>query len=153
MKKLSILLSALLLSATPVLADDYLYLKCEESIEANLRHAQTSEFIKKEAMPNIVLIYKIAIKDQILKGIVLNERGSLKTYDVQIDDDRLTYSEDLGVGTGKSSFQLIMNLSPPFDLESKGRFISNEQPVIITWKNQGVCKNVAASVFEKAINQ
>ena len=47
----------------------------------------------------------------------------------------------------------MIDLKPPFDLVSKGRFISNELPVIVGWKNKGVCKKVDASVFEKALKE
>ena len=97
--KLPILLGALLLSASPVLADDYLYLKCEESWEGDVLHAQTSKYIKKESK-SYVGIYKIALKDQTIKGVTLGERDSVKTYNIQIDNDQLTYSEALDVGTG-----------------------------------------------------
>ena len=57
-----LVLGALLLSASPVLADDYLYLKCKESIETDARHAQTSNFIKKGVKSRFD-VYRIAIKD------------------------------------------------------------------------------------------
>ena len=149
--KLSTLLGALLLSVTPVFADDYLYLKCEESIELDVLHAQTSKFIKKGTKSRFV-VYGIAIKDKTIKGIALDERV-IETYDVVIDDDQLTYSGTQDVVDGDSSFQLMIDLKPPFDLVSKGRFISNELPVIVDWKNKGLCKKVDASVFEKALKE
>ena len=150
--KLPILLGALLLSASPVLADDYLYLKCEESWEADVLHAHTSKFIKEETK-SYVGVYKIGIKGQTIQGVALGERESLKTYNVKIDDNQLTYSESSDIDNGKSSFQLTMNLDPPFSSATRGKFISNELPVIIDWKIEGVCKKVDASVFEKALKE
>lgn len=144
--------SALLLSSSSAFADDDLYLKCEESWEADVLHAHTSKFIKEETK-SYVGVYKIAIKGQTIQGIALGERESLKTYNVKIDDNQLTYSESSDIDNGKSSFQLTMNLDPPFSSATRGKFISNELPVIIDWKIEGVCKKVDASVFEKALKE
>ena len=152
MQRLSIFLGALLLSSTPAIADDYFYLNCEESFEAEVLHTNTSKLIKEEPKSHVG-VYKIYIKDKTIKVVAVGERESLKTYNVEIGDDQLTYSETSDVYNGKSSFQLMMNLSPPFNSESRGKFIVNESPVIIYWKNEGVCKKVDASVFEKALNQ
>ena len=152
MNRLSILLVTLLISASPAVADDYLYLKCEESWEGDVLHAHTSKFIKEETK-SYVGVYKIGIKGQTIQGVALGERESLKTYNVKIDDNQLTYSESSDIDNGKSSFQLTMNLDPPFSSATRGKFISNELPVIIDWKIEGVCKKVDASGFEKALNQ
>ena len=77
-------------------------------------HAHTSKFIKEETKSHIG-VYKIAFRDKTIKGVALGERESLKTYNVEIDDDQLTYLETSDVDNGKSSFQLMMNLSPPFN--------------------------------------
>ena len=87
-------------------------------------------------------VYKISINGKIIKGIALDETQSLETYDVEIVDDQLTYSGTQDVVDGDSGFQMMIDLSPPFDLVSKGRFISSELPVIIDWKNKGVSKRL-----------
>ena len=47
----------------------------------------------------------------------------------------------------------MIDLSPPFDLASKGRLISSKLTVIIDWKNKGLRKKVDASVSEKALRE
>ena len=48
MKKLSVLLGALLLSASPVLADDLVYLECESKIVVTTKDLKSNQITKRE---------------------------------------------------------------------------------------------------------
>ena len=70
-----------------------------------------------------------------------------------MDDNQLAYSGTQDLIDGDYGFQWMIDLSLPFDFLSKGRFISNELPVIVDWMNKGVCNKVDSSVFLQGLER
>ena len=145
--KLPILLGALLLSASPAVDNDYLYLSCKKSDDIVITNSATSRIIGKTTK-DFSSIFKIDLTNKILTdaraGYPLNftvqNKTIIATY--KVDDDEL-----------KSSDIFKLNLMPPYSISSQGTAIVKTMKKSLTTRGEGSCEEVDASVFEKALNQ
>ena len=150
--KLPLLLSSLLLSASPVVADDSLHLQCETNLDVDVFHAETSNFIKNDKQVKS-MVFRIDFIDKTLQGVTLGRKEPVDTYDIEVANDRLAFSGAKVNVHGKSKFQWTIALLPPFDVAAKGIFISSKLPIVLDMKIQGDCKKADPSVFENALKE
>ena len=145
--KLPILLTALLLSASPGVANDYLYLRCKKSDDIVITNSATSRIIGKRTK-DVSSIFKIDLTKKTLtdaragypQSFTVRNRAIIITY--KVDNDQL-----------KSSDIFKLNLMPPYSISSKGTAIVKTMNKSLTTRGEGSCEEVDASVFEKALNQ
>ena len=145
--KLQILLGVLLLSASPAVANDYLYLRCKKSDDIVIANSATSRIIGKRTK-DVSSIFKIDLTKKTLtdaragypQSFTVQNRAIIITY--KVDNDQL-----------KSSDIFKLNLMPPYSISSKGTAIVKTMNKSLTTRGEGSCEEVDASVFEKALNQ
>ena len=145
--KLQILLGVLLLSASPAVANDYLYLRCKKSDDIVIANSATSIIIGKRSK-DVSSIFKIDLTKKTLtdaragypQSFTVQNRAIIITY--KVDNDQL-----------KSSDIFKLNLMPPYSISSKGTAIVKTMNKSLTTRGEGSCEEVDASVFEKALNQ
>ena len=147
MKRLSIILGALLLSASPAVANDYLYLRCKKSDNIVITNSATSRIIGKRRK-DVSSIFKI---DLTKKTLTDARAGYPQSFTVQNKTIIITYKVDNDQLKSSDIFKL--NLMPPYSISSKGTAIVKTMNKSLTTRGEGSCEEVDASVFEKALNQ
>ena len=145
--KLPILLGALLLSASPAVANDYLYLSCKKSDNIVITNSATSRIIGKRTK-DVSSNFKI---DLTKKTLADARAGYPQSFTVQNKTIIITYKVDNDQLKSSDIFKL--NLMPPYSISSKGTAIVNTMNKSLTTRGEGSCEEVDASVFEKALNQ
>ena len=145
--KLPILLGALLLSASPAVANDYLYLRCKKSDNIVITNSATSRIIGKRTK-DIGSIFKI---DLTKKTLTDARAGYPQSFTVQNKTMVITYKVDNDQLKSRDVFKL--NLMPPYSISSQGTAIVKTMKKSLTTRGEGSCEEVDASVFEKALNQ
>ena len=146
--KLPILLGALLLSASPALADDFLYVGCKT--EFAITTSQSNQVIDWE-QGETMFYFKADLKNSRIMNSIRGEWDKLEIKNGVAFEDKVNVIEGLNYQT-KSSIEIqplgkiVMNV-----VVSKVAH-SNEDNVQ-TLNGNGDCKEVDASVFEEALNQ
>ena len=145
--KLPTLLGALLLSASPAVSNDCLYLRCKKSDDIVITNSATSRIIGKRTK-DVSSIFKIDLTKKTLtdaragypQSFTVHNKTIVITY--KVDNDQL-----------KSSDVSKLNLMPPYSISSKGTAIVKTMNKSLTTRGEGSCEEVDPSVFEKALNQ
>ena len=145
--KLPILLTALLLSASPAIADDLLYLRCKGTTNVVIFNAKTSKTIEDRTINDIAII-KIDFANKTVHDSRSEGPASIKvqnnnmTVTVEIDDDELKINDESEWG-----------LTPPISFSQRGSGIDKIKNQTFTYNANGVCEEVDSSVWDKAWNQ
>ena len=145
--KLPILVTALLLSASPAVANDYLYLRCKKLDDIVITNSATSRIIGKRTK-DVSSIFKI---DLTKKTLTDARAGYPQSFTVQNKTIIITYKVDNDQLKSSDIFKL--NLMPPYSISSKGTAIVKTMNKSLTTRGEGSCEEVDASGFEKALNQ
>ena len=143
--KLPILLGALLLSAAPALADEFVYLEC----------VSKDVIIKKDLKSNQITKREETTETTHHKVDLANSRtASAKKpewEEVNIVDGAAVLDEELTENGDNISMKASWQIVPPGRLTGDGVFsndVSSE-----TYKIRGMCKAIDESVFEKALKE
>ena len=147
MMKLPTLLTALLLSASPAVSEDYLYFRCKKSDDIVITNSATSRIIGKRTK-DVTSIFKI---DLTKKTLTDARAGYPQSFTVQNKTIIITYKVDNDQLKSSDIFKL--NLIPPYSISSKGTAIVKAMNKSLSTRGEGSCEEVDASVFEKALNQ
>ena len=145
--KLPMLLGALLLSASPVLADDFVYLRCKKSDDIVITNSATSKIIE-ERTKYVSSIFKIDLAKKTLTDARANYPLSFTVQNKliiatwKVDNDEMK-SEDI--------FKLT--LMPPYSISAKGTAIVKTMNRSLTTRGEGSCEEVDASVFKEALKE
>ena len=140
-------LGALLLSASPAFANDYLYLRCKKSDDIVITNSATSRIIGKRTK-DVSAIFKIDLTKKTLtdastgypQSFTVQNKTIITTW--KVDNDQL-----------KSSDIFKLNLMPPYSISSKGTAIVKTMNKSLTGRGEGSCEEIDASVFEKALKE
>ena len=141
--KLTALLSALLLSASPALADDFLYLKCDTKIKYNMISPYPEEGEKDH-----VIYYEVDLKNKILTDLAyINE-----AYEVKIKNGVIFYtSEDYD-----EEKMLTETVTTEISFDPPGRIVSSASAKSIgnnfeyTAELEGICEALDKSAYEES---
>jgi hypothetical protein len=143
--KLPILLTALLLSASPVVADDYLYLEYVK------KSVTTTKDLKSNQITNRVEDSEISY----VKVDLANSRtATAKTPEWEenkIVNDAFVIDEEWTANGFTTTMKASMQVVPPYRIVADA--LSRNDAISQTLKGVGICKAIDASVFEKALNQ
>ena len=145
--KLSILFGALLLSASPVLADDFVFLKCKYAVDLVTINSTTSEIIEDRTMDDIAFL-RVNLKNK----TIFDTRSS-RPLDIAIQDGMITLvvqSEDEEM---KIDDTAKIELRPPFSLKQRGTIVFKSKNRANTHNAEGQCKKIDASVFKKSLKK
>ena len=144
MKRLPVLLGALLLSASPAIADDFVYLKCVAKVTIARKDLKSNKIMKREVtetehvMVNLTQSLTLTAnnptwkEDKIVNGVAI------------IEEDR---SENGFYLSMKATMQIV----PPGPMT--GDAIQLNDDFWETFKARGMCKGIDESEFEKALKE
>ena len=153
-------LSALLLSASPAIADDFVYLICETKTQLRAIDAETAkvirdfEEIESTNEDNISKeIYRIDLKNS---KYTHHQDGNQKS-DVQAKiDAKIKNGKLMHYGEGPRGYiETKISFDPPGEILINGSYIgaSMQGMYIGEFITKGSCKDIDASEFENSLNQ
>ena len=139
------LIGPLLLSATPAIAGEFLYVAC--MYEVNIRETRLpSEEIVGERDIKDIMFYKINLTNKVLKSKThwswddIDIRDNQIILEIKRDDDYHSFQ-------GRS----VMPLNPPGPTSSNWQ--ERTPTALRIGKAKGMCSEIEPSVFEKGFNQ
>ena len=143
--KLPVLLSFLLLSASPAIADDLIYLKCDVKANETTIQASTNEILEKRDLATAGF-YKI---DTINSRLTSDNSGDWEDITIAngIATDHFKEVENGVTSVGKA----YIEFSPPgvFSME----YTASEDDISLKMVMTGTCQNTDRETAEKAMNQ
>ena len=152
--------SALLLSASPAVADDFVYLRCETKTQVRAIDAETAQVIRdfeeteSTNEDNIRRdIYRIDLKNS---QYTLHLEGN-RMSDVQAKiDAKIKNGKLMHYGEGPRGYiETKISFDPPGKILINGSYIgaSMQGMYIGEFITKGSCKDIDASEFENSLNQ
>ena len=141
------LFGALVLTASPVVADDYLYLRCKSSIDWVTKNSTTSKTTENRTLDDIALL-KVDFK----KKTILDTRSD-GPLDIAIQDKVLTITQRIDDKEMKLQDIGTIELTPPYAFSGKGTGIYKSKNETSAYSYEGLCKEINESVFEKALKE
>ena len=143
--KLPIILGALLLSVSPAVADDFVYLECETKLVATIKDLKSNQITKREEATETTH-HKVDLANSRTASAKKPEWEEVKIVDgaAVLDEESTENGENISM---KASWQIV----PPGRFTADGSFINDTTST--TFKARGICKASDASVFEEALNQ
>lgn len=145
--KLHALFGALLVSASPAIADEFLYLRCKTSVDLVNTNSTTSKITEDRTMDDISIL-KVDFKMK----IILDSRSE-GPLDIEIQDKFLTIPQRINDKELELEDIGRIELTPPYALSGKGTAIYKSKNQTSTFSYEGLCKEVDASVFESALKE
>ena len=152
--KLPIVLAPLLLSSTPALADDFLYLKCNETMLVSTvidwsdgDQTPLSREIKE------ILVLRIDIRN---KKVIYNNTN--EEQDVIIQDNEMStemiHNTEYENQWSKDTYQTTTMLSPPYAIKGEGKRVLKEPtPGLIKTVTTGDCTKIDSAEFDNFKSQ
>ena len=141
------LLGALILSALPAFADDFLYLQCDTKFSKITKNLRVNKIIESQEGVDIPLISKVDLINNRIMGAQINPGWEEMEI---VNGVYIFEEEDLENGV-TTSMSMSMQVDPPGQVTLN--ILSRDDDVSNSTKMTGMCKEVDASVFEKALNQ
>mgnify|MGYP005676434325 CR=1 FL=1 len=139
-------LGGLLLSATPALADDFLYLQCDTKFSNISKDLRVNKIIESKEGVDI-LISKVDLTNSRIMGA----RSDPEWEELEIVNGVHSVEvEELENGI-TTSMTMSMQVDPPGQVTLN--ILSRDDDVSSSIKMTGMCKEVDASVFEKALKE
>ena len=148
-KKSLLALGALLLSVTPAVADDIIYMKCETNTVVKAVHNLTDKVLVDKTEPTTIA-YQIDLQKQMW----MSSDKSTKPTKISIRDGVAVYRLDWA--SGDSSVKAIMKVGIEYPFETFGsgtNIFGGDKQITLKWTDRGACKEVDASVFEEALKE
>ena len=151
--KLPLLLTTLLLAATPAVADDFLYLKCDEtmlvSMVINYSDGQQTP-LSREIRE--ILVLKIDTRN---KKVIFNNTN--EEQDVIIQDNEMStemiHRTEFENQSSKDIYQTTTMLSPPYTIRGEGKRVLKEPtPGLIKIVTTGDCIKIDSAEFDNFKN-
>ena len=146
-KRLMVLISALLVSSTPASARDILYLKCNVTSDFLISDLATSKVVDNRSIDDISIL-KIDLKastahdtrsEQAI-GIVITKKVALIAQ--RINDNEIQLNDDGNI-----------HLIPPYPLSGTGKAVYKFKNQKADYAYQGSCTEASSSAFYEALNQ
>ena len=144
--KLPILLSALLLSATPAAAYDFLYVSCEMNGTNKITALPSGKVISERPLMVNTLLFKIDLTNNKIRSHTVTEWSDIRITENQIiQDDKVNKKGFSGQIRG------VMPLNPPGPATVHNWFKTMSEYKVI--KAVGECREIDSSVFDEASKQ
>ena len=140
-----LVLGALLLSATPAIADDFLYLRCDTKFSKITKNLRVNKIIESQEGVDVPLISKVDLINNRIMGAQINPGWEEMEI---VNGVYIFEEEDLENGV-TTSISMSMQVDPPGQVTLN--ILSRDDDVSNSTKMTGMCKEVDASVFEKAL--
>ena len=143
--KIQILLGALLLSASPVFADDFVYIKCDSKTVRLTKDLRSNQFINREVDTDL-MHFKIDSKNS---QIMESRNGEWE--EVKIDNGLVV------VERANTTNGITMEWKVTFPVDPPGKYVANSLSLSDylsqSAKGSGICKRIDETVYEKTMNQ
>ena len=144
--KLPILLSALLLSASPAAAYDFLYVSCEMNGTNKITALPSGKVISERPLMVNTLLFKIDLTNNKMRIHTVAEWSDIRIKENQIiQDDKVNKKGFSGQVRG------VMPLNPPGPATVHNWFKTMSEYKVI--KAVGECREIDSSVFDEASKQ
>ena len=142
-----LVLGALLVSASPVLADDFVYLRCETMQNLTYSNSKTSKILDNRRM-SAVNILQVDLKKK-----TLFDTRSTRPIDVTIQGTNLSWRNAFNTIKSEQDVSGKINLVPPYHFSTGGVVTDKTNNINLTFSEEGSCAEIDASEFEEALNQ
>ena len=145
MRKLSVLLGALLLSASPAIAGDFVYLECEGKSVTTIKELKSNQILKREETTETTH-HKFDLANSRTASADNPQWEEVKIVDgvVVLDEESTEDGFDIKVN---ASWRIV----PPGRFTADGLFSNDDTSTTFTIR--GICKARDASAFEKALKE
>ena len=140
-------LGSLLLSASPVLADDFVYLRCETMQNLTYSNSKTSKILDNRRM-SAVNILQVDLKKK-----TLFDTRSTRPIDVTIQGTNLSWRNAFNTIKSRQDVSGKINLVPPYHFSTGGVVTDKTNNINLTFSEEGSCAEIDASEFQEALNQ
>ena len=141
--KLPLLLTTLLLSASPALADDFLYVVCEMKGTDKTISLPSGRVISDEPIADTSLRFKINLTEQKARS-----HKDPVWADISVWDDLIVQYTQIDEGGIIGQIQAIMPLNPPGPTFTK-IWMKTQAEYWVT-EGEGECREIDSSVFDEA---
>ena len=142
-----LVLGALLVSASPVLADDFVYLRCETMQNLTYSNSKTSKILDNRRM-SAVNILQVDLKKK-----TLFDTRSTRPIDVTIQGTNLSWRNAFNTIKSGQDVSGKINLVPPYHFSTGGVVTDKTNNINLTFSEEGSCAEIDASEFQEALNQ
>ena len=140
------LLSALLLSATPAIADDFLYLRCDTKFSKISKDLSANKIIEIDEGADV-----LHSKVDLINSRVMTAEDDAEWEEVEIVNGVYSVGEEKLVDGVTLSTSMFLQVDPPGKMTVN--VLSRDDNSSVSFKVTGMCKEVDASVFEKALKE
>ena len=146
--KLPILLGALLLSATPAVADNFLYVRCKTEVTATT--LRSNQVVNSE-QGDMIFYFKTDLKNSRIMNSTRGEWDKLEIKNGVAFEDKVNVLDGLNYHT-KTSME-IQPLGKIVVNVAVSKIAHSNDDISQMLKGSGDCQEVDASAFEKAMKQ
>ena len=143
--KLPILLGALLLSASPAFADDFIYLRCESNRFITVKDLKSNQIIRKEE--NTVIQH---LKVDLLNSQIMGSLGG-KWEEVEIINGYIVEDKEEIINGNTVIQKASMQFDPTGHIVADVLIRRDSLSELESGKIRGICKESDESAFEKAL--
>ena len=147
MKRLLLLISALMVSSTQASSKDILYLKCKVTADVLITDLATSKIVEDRTIDDISIL-KIDFE-----ASTAHDARSEEAADIVIEGKMALIAQKINDNEVKFEDDGNLHLSPPYSLSGAGKTVYKSKNQKANYTYQGLCIEVEASVFDKALNQ
>ena len=143
------LLGTLILSASPAISDEFIYLQCKRNTVVKAIDNLTNKVLEDRTEPTTIA-YQIDLQKQMW----MSSDKSTKPTKISIRDGVAVYRLDWA--SGDSSVKAIMKVGIEYPFETFGsgtNIFGGDKQITLKWTDRGACKKVDASELEKALER
>ena len=145
--KLSLLLSTLLLTASPALADDFVYLKCESNRFITVKNLKSNQIIKREEK-TVIQHLKLDLLNSRIMGSLGGEWEEVEIVNGYVVEDKKE------IVNGNTVIQKAsMQFDPTGQIVADVLIRRDSLSELESGKIRGICKGSDESAFEKALKK
>ena len=145
--KYLVAIGALLITASPANAVDCLYLRCKTTQDLLFSDSTTSKTLENRSITGNNL-YKIDFE----KKTILDAR-SAGPLSITIQGNTLFFRNNSNGIQSKHDASGRIDLLPPYYMSASGVVIDKSENYTVTISEEGPCKKIDASEFEKSLEQ
>ena len=145
--KLSLLLSTLLLTASPALADDFVYLKCESNRFITVKNLKSNQIIKREEK-TVIQHLKLDLLNSRIMGSLGGEWEEVEIVNGYVVEDKKE------IVNGNTVIQKAsMQFDPTGQIVADVLIRRDSLSELESGKIRGICEGSDESAFEKALKE
>ena len=144
--KFHLVLGALLLSASPAIADDFLYLRCDTKFNKISKDLRVNKIIEIDEGADV-----LHSKVDLINSRVMTAEDDAEWEEVEIVNGVYSVGEEKLVDGVTLSTSMFLQVDPPGKMTVN--VLSRDDNSSVSFKVTGMCKEVDASVFEKALKE